>query len=499
MRPRRHCGPDDLPNGKISRLRIHTSTPAAHEWIVTEAVRLIEDGGPLDDASAMRDAADVPSADGRITKRAASLGHRLGLHPELERARRSAPWVGLGIVVLVVVAGLALAGSVTGQADRRINVLAALASLLGVHLVTMAAWIVAVLAPARALPAPRASFGWLWMTLTARVAGGRDGQAPLLLRSGMRLLAKARLLPWTMGIATHAIWVLSFAVVLAAMLFALAFHRYTLGWETTILDADFFVHAVRTLGWLPNRLGFPMPDAATVLSSGGSATEAPDAQHTLAGWLTGCIVVYGLMPRLLALGVCLVVWHARSADLRPDLTQPYYLRLIARFDAMAPAQIVDPDGSVAMTFEGSGATSTADIGTIGDALLIAAYELPPGHDWPSAELGAVVATTQPAPVLLDVDGGAESRRRLIELATRIRPRRLILACRALSSPDRGTERMLRELLPHCGDCRLWLVGEAAEPADTDGRDRWRQWLAATGLQTVTAHDRLTAALQAPAS
>jgi hypothetical protein len=59
--------------------------------------------------------------------------------------------------------------------------------------------------------------------------------------------------------------------------------------------------------------------------------------------------------------------------------------------------------------------------------------------------------------------------------------------------------MLRELLPHCGDCRLWLVGEAAEPADTDGRDRWRQWLAATGLQAVTAHDQLTAALQAPAS
>ena len=44
-----------------------------------------------------------------------------------------------------------------------------------------------------------------------------------------------------LGLASHGIWVLSFVVVLVAMLFALAFHRYTLSWETTILEPQFFL------------------------------------------------------------------------------------------------------------------------------------------------------------------------------------------------------------------------------------------------------------------
>ena len=83
-----------------------------------------------------------------------------------------------------------------------------------------------------------------------------------------------------------------------------------------------------------------------------------------------------------------------------------------------------------------------------------------------------------------------------DTAARLRPRAALLACRAAASPDRGTERLLRELLAHCGDCRLWLVRDADTPASPDdpAAARWRQWLEDCGLARITAHDTLADAL-----
>jgi hypothetical protein len=137
----------------------------------------------------------------------------------MTRARHWAPWVLLGLVALIVVAGLGLAGNVVGGGERHINVIVALVSLLGLHALTLLLWLIGLWLPAGSFGT--ASLGWIWLSLTARVAGGKRGQAPLLVRATTGLLTRARLLPWAFGLVSHGIWSLSFAVVLAAMLFAL--------------------------------------------------------------------------------------------------------------------------------------------------------------------------------------------------------------------------------------------------------------------------------------
>lgn len=476
-----------MPPNQGKPLNLAPRPSALSRAVLTEAVRLVEEAGPLDDAAAMREAAArTQGTPQRIEQRGQSLAQRIGLPAELVRLRHAAPWVGLGIVGLIVVTGLALAGSVLGGSDRRINIMAALLSLLGLHLLTLLAWLVGLLLPMRA---PRASFGWLWMRLTARVAGGRHGQAPVLLRATLRLLQQARLLPWALGLASHGIWALSFVVVLGAMLFALAFHRYTLNWETTILAPQFFLHAVQAVGRAPAWFGFATPDAGTVL-----ATAADDlaGQRAWALWLTGCIVVYGLLPRVLLLGLCAAIWQLRKQALQPSLEAPYYRQLAARFDAMAPAAIVDADPGAVHAPAPPRASGT------GDALMVAAFELPTEQPWPPADLPA-----HAAPVLR-IDGSAADRRRLLDTTAGLRPRALLLACRAAASPDRGTERLLRELLAHCGDCRLWLLADPDTPAaagdtteDAAGDAavaRWQRWLADSGLARIGAHDRLADAL-----
>lgn len=446
--------------------------------VVTEAIRLVEEAGPLDDTAALRDAAVARTElSSRIAHRADLLGRRIGLDHELARMRQWAPWVGIGLVLLIMMAGLTLAGSVVGGSDRRINIMAALLSLLGAHLLTLMAWLLGLLLPLRT---PRASFGWLWMTLTARVAGGRRGQATLLMRAFMRLLQQARLLPWALGLASHGIWALSFVVVLGAMLFALAFHRYTLSWETTILEPQFFLQAVQALGRIPAWFGFATPDASAVLTP-----RADDiaGQRAWAWWLTGCIAVYGLLPRALLLVLSAAIWRLRRRDMQPALDAPYYRQLAARFAALAPAAIVDADPGVTHAPAPPRAAGTTD------ALIVAAYELPTDDAWPPPGLPGTAT-------VLRVDGGAADRRMLLDTAASLRPRAALLACRAAASPDRGTERLLRELLAHCGDCRLWLVRDAGMPAlpDDPAAARWRRWLADRGLARITAHDTLDEAL-----
>lgn len=456
---------------------------AFSDAVITEAVRWTEQNGPLDDAQAMRLVASrTAGSPARITERALRLGERIGLQAELVRARQWAPWVLLGMVALIVLAGLGLAGNVLGGGERHINVIVALVSLLGLHALTLLLWLAGLWMPTGAFST--ASLGWIWLSLTARVAGGKRGQAPVLARAATGLLSRARLLPWAFGMVSHGIWSLSFAVVLAAMLFALAFRSYTLSWETTILDPSFFVQAVHALGWVPAKLGFPVPGAAAVLAAAPGAAPAAD-QRSWALWLTGCIVVYGLLPRVVLLMWSAAMWRSRRQALQPDWNAPYYRKLAARFATLAPAAVVDADpGRV------RGVTPASLAGPdLQDVLFIVGFELPPDLPWPPAGLSFAPATRPP--YVERIDGSAPARRALLDQLSRARPRTVLLVCHAASSPDRGTERFLRDVLVHCGECRLWLAD-----APNDGAvQRWRDWLRDTGLQGIAASDRLDVALR----
>ncbi|MDP9898907.1 DUF2868 domain-containing protein [Variovorax ginsengisoli] len=450
---------------------------AIQDALFIEAIALIEQAGPLEDAQAMRTAAAAAADSGsRIAARARELGQRVGLQHTLQRARGVAPWVALGLVALVVTAGLSLAGTVVG--DRRINVMVALVSLLGAHGVTLALWVVGLALPAGAF---RFSFGGLWLALTARVAGGHTGQAPVLARAATRLLARARLLPWALGFVSHAIWTFSFAVVLASLLFALAFRNYTLSWESTILEPAFFVRAVQALGALPALFGFPVPDANAVLAATPAGSTMPGAgQRAWALWLTGCIVCYGLLPRALLALLCAGVWRLRRARMTPDTTEPAYRKLVTRFDAMAPARVTDADPGAPPAQAPRGLQRNE----VTDARLAIAFELPGDWAWPPIQWEAMGFVTS------RVDGSAAQRRAVLDQLAHARPHCVLVACAASASPDRGTARFLRDVAALSGECRVWLVAAGDGVADATGVLRWRTWLADTGLGGLQASERL---------
>ncbi len=470
-----HAAPSDSPSLPFALISAKTSpsvrTPLA-QAAIARAVQLIEEDGPLEDGQAMRQAfAAQRDGAGRVLERAHLLGQRLGLEREWLRWRQLGAGVLCVLALLVVFSAWGLARVVLGEA-REINVVAAFIALLGLHGLTLLLWCASLVLP---WPSAGGALGRWALQLTARLPLDRGPHAVQLARATSDVLGRARLSSWAFGGISHSIWSLSFVLLLAALVLGFSLRAYRLTWETTILTPDFFVQFVRSTGWLPQWLGFAVPDAATLLRPelAGAA-----AQRAWAWWLLGCVAVYGLLLRLLCALWCWVMWRRGQARLVLDEADPGVRRLLARFEAMEPAQVVD----VEHASEGPTRALVRTGPETAERLLLG-FELPPESTWPPIPLAAGLQAQR-------IEGTQQERAAVLQALAAAPPHKLLIACHAPSSPDRGTERFVREACGLAGACGLLLTG-ARQDADLA---RWRDWLQRTGLTQTQAHTEPQAAL-----
>uniref|UniRef100_UPI00333E5C7B DUF2868 domain-containing protein n=1 Tax=Castellaniella defragrans TaxID=75697 RepID=UPI00333E5C7B len=428
-----------------------------------EALRLRETHqGPLDDlavlGAVLQSSADLGA---RILRRADLLGEREGLRPRL------AQWAASARIALVLLWGLALltgigtAAAALGTGDRPVNLALALFALLGLHAITLLAWLLSFLpgiAPARGL-----SRFWLW--LTARFARGPD--AALAAQALATLLTRARAWRHILGGISHGAWIAAFTGALATLLMLLSTRRYAFQWETTLLSPDAFVSMAQTLGAWPARLGFAIPDSAVIARSDGLHILPATAQAQWSSWLIGCVLVWGLLPRLIAGIASLWAARRRLRVLRIDPALPGWLelrdRLMPRHQSLgidAPAP--DPAGRMPWTVP-SAASPAGDQAILG-------FELGSQAAWPPDTLPAGVRDMG----LCDSRG---DRRRILD-QLRQPPRRLLLACDARQTPDRGTRAWLAQLQSLCPRIDVLLLHRPGREAI------WREILNAQGLQTT---------------
>jgi len=432
---------------------------AAAIW---RAVELIEEDGPLDDTAALRQAiAAKPDDRGRLLERARLLGQRLGLDREWARWRRLGGWVLLGLALAVAAASWLLAQGLLGG-GRQINAVAAFLSLLGLHALSWLVWLCSLFIRwGSGAGSGGALLGRLALRLTARLPLDRGPHALQLARATREVLVRARLAPWVFGGISHLAWALSFAVLLVGLLLGFALRAYSLGWETTILAPDTLAGFVHASGRLPALLGFPVPDDRALLAGANGAEP-----RAWAWWLIGSVAVYGLGLRLLSAACCALAWRRGARRLLPDLATPYARRLLARIAALAPVQVLDeerPDATpqAAARTPASPTDGTRSIG----------FELPPELDWPGPSIA----------------GSQAEREAFLQSLAAAPPRRLLIACNAPSTPDRGTARFLREAAALAGETALLPLGPAADAP------RWRSWLTASDLAAIAIHDDATRA------
>lgn len=273
----------------------------------------------------------------RLSERYAPLRKAVGVL----RWRR---WIGITIIVLAFVAGVAVDRIGDG---RQINLLAP--PLLGLLAWNLAVYLLLLASPLlRAIGAHDFSAGPLRRTI-ARVAGGidrlprREAKGPLgtAITSFVNDWGKraapvynaraARLLHWAAA-------ALAAGVVAGLYLRGLAF-EYRITWESTFLDAT-TVHRILSIALAPGALatGLPIPtvDELNAMRSGGTAASANAASglHLLSA--TAFVVV--IVPRLLLGFMAWGIERHRRARVDVALTDLYHQRVLRGFRG-GPARI----------------------------------------------------------------------------------------------------------------------------------------------------------------
>jgi hypothetical protein len=437
-------------------------------WL-SETIRLREEhAGPLEDSEANRRAQTAHAALGeRIQARAWLLAERDGQVQALDHWLQGARLAGLLLVLVAILSGSGLAVAALGDGLRPVNVFWALGSLLGVNLLLLLSWAISLLLSRDSAGA----LGHLWLWLSAKLA--RDAQAAQLAPALLLMLQRHRLSRWGMGVLVHGFWLLTLFTALLTLLALLATRRYGFVWESTLLGGDSFITLVQTLGSLPALLGFSLPDAELIRASGDSAHANESARLSWAGWLVGVLVVYGLLPRLALLLLCLWRWKRGCAVLSLDLNLPGYSLLRERLQPSserlgvcdaAPAQLHEPHQPQAANnpFDSQGA-------------LLVAVELDPQRSWPPA----LPKTIGNAGVI----DSREQRNLLLDQLSRFPPARLLIACDPRRSPDRGSLALLGELARTASATRIWLLQPPpGEPLNSERLSDWHRALEQLQLQ-----------------
>ena len=432
-------------------------------WLC-ETIRLREEhAGPLEDAEANRLARQAGGdLAARIEARALRLAARDGQTGALRHWLQGARLALLALALLALAGGVGLAFAALGDGSP-VNLLWALGSLLGLHLVTLLAWLLGLLLAGE----HQAALGRLWLWLSEKLA--RDAAAAQLGPALVLLLQRRRLNRWLLGALVHGLWLLALGAALVMLLLLLSTRRYGFVWETTLLSADTFVALTHLLGGLPALLGFPLPDVETIRASGEAALADEAARHAWAGWLLGVLLVFGLLPRALLLLLCLWRWQRGQARLALELNDPAYRLLAERLQPPAERLGVIDVAPAALPESRAGANLQASAGA-----LLVAVELDDRRPWPPP-LPAAVADAG----VLD---SREQRQHLLDQLGRFPPARLAVAVDPRRSPDRGTLALLGELSRTAAATRIWLLPPApGEALDSQRLGDWHEALQRLGL------------------
>ncbi len=448
--------------------------PLRAHWLA-ELIRLREaHWGPLEDAQAVRQVrqldTDLPS---RILARALLLAQRENLPPLVDAWRRSAAAILAVLFLLALISGAGAALGALGDGSRPVNVLWALGALLGLHALTFVLWLASFLLR----PAAVTGLGRLWLWATRKLARGPD--SALVPQAFLNLLARAGALRGLFGSISHLLWLTALCAALATLLAVLSTASYRFIWATTLLAPDTFVWLTQAIGWLPAHLGFPMPDAATIRASDGSQVLPASAQAQWSLWLIGVLIVYGILPRLLAGALCAAATARALRAVRIDPALAGFSTLRDRLEP--PALSTGIDRPVDPLHEPRVQAPSLD--GLGGQPVLLGLELPPDLPWPPADLPAGIRQAGN----LDT---REERNRVLDALSQSAASRLLIACDARQTPDRGTLSLIADLSAHARQTGVWLITPGSG-ADTRAA-LWRDRLQALGLDA-------DAILQAPAA
>ena len=407
--------------------------------LLAEAVRAFEEDGalPVNEPPAEALARRLGGRlEARISHRGAALSVASALRDALHTVRRLLGWTVVGWMVVASLTGAgAVRAGLGGASGEPINVFWVLLSLLGIQTLLLFGWaFVALVHPASLGATPLAGAvlaAGRW--LTVRLHDSPHHIAAIQAYAGV--FARATVGRWTLSAITHGLWLAFNVGALVLLLGLLSTRQYVFNWETTILSSGAYERITGVIGTFPGAIGFQTPTRQQVVEteSGGGATS-PDAARAWSGLLVGTLLVYGLVPRGLLLGLSVVLRRRAWNSFRLDTSAPGHHRLRSRLMPEAESSGVVEDRKSADhaigVLRSEVPITSVTAGTGPPAIL--GFEIEPPVAWPP-EVPSVDW------VDLGFVDGREDRHHVREALGGMSnaPRMTVVACSLTTTPDRG--------------------------------------------------------------
>lgn len=231
---------------------------------------------------------------------------------------------------------------------------------------------------------------------------------------------------WRYSLFTHRLWLASLIGMMAAAFLLMLVRQYHFSWESTLLNTEQLQQVLHILAWLPEKLGFSIPNINT-----------PQPQ-TWGHLFLGIIFCYGFIPRLLAWLVCHVQQHRHPLHL--PIQDPYYQRILQTWRR----RIIDQDDYQATP------PSIPTPSRPAQTYWAVALDVLPTPNW----------FTHHSAHTWQNHGCLHTREELHQFCQQLqhRPTALLLAVRANHAPDRGQIRNIQLLAEHAAQLyiQLWL-------------------------------------------
>lgn len=132
---------------------------------------------------------------------------------------------------------------------------------------------------------------------------------------------------WYLSKFSHQLWLATLTGMLFAIIFLLIVRQYSFSWESTLLSDSTLMTLTHWLGWLPNMVGFSVPDSDAVVQSRLVQGTMPlTIARQWASLLIGSLLMYGIVPRAIAWAFCALMF--RRKKMRLDIKLPYYQKIL---------------------------------------------------------------------------------------------------------------------------------------------------------------------------
>ncbi len=136
---------------------------------------------------------------------------------------------------------------------------------------------------------------------------------------------------YQLSAVTHLLWLSYFCGATLMLVMMLATHQVDFIWQTSILSLANFQWLTELLAYIPNLLGFPVPNLEQIQQSHlGAVNVIADAQNSRLVWsslLISSLIIYGLAPRFLLLLLMQFLLKIKRKQFSLNLSKPYYVQL----------------------------------------------------------------------------------------------------------------------------------------------------------------------------